>query len=397
VTGLTAMATPTGNRLVSAGADGRVRLWTLPLGLELRSFGSPDARVVKLAVEPAAGWVAAAEEDGTIRLWDPSRPSAAAVWAVRGGGGAVGGWASDGAGGAAEPTHLLFADGGKTLACCADSRVALVRCPAGQPVQVVDGRVGAITAVAASPAARHLCVGGASGGLALVRAADGVVLRTLDGHPAAVTAAAASPDGHLLLTGAADGTVRLWGLPDGQLLAALRAGGGGSDGDGGSGGPGAAVRFLAFAPDGGRAYVRCGDGPIRPVELAAWRLARTPLAHLTVADLARLQASPSRRTAFVAALLARRFEHDVVVEDVTPARIVAGAFTSSWGEGDAPLPRGTGLQPVPCVFARFAPLRSPTVNGLNPLRLRCVRVRTPGLQTPATGDVLPADAPLCPA
>jgi hypothetical protein len=52
---------------------------------------------------------------------------------------------------------------------------------------------------------------------------------------------------------------------------------------------------------------------------------------MTVADLQALQASESLRTAFVAALLARRFEHDVMLGEVTPERITAGEFDIELG------------------------------------------------------------------
>ena len=321
VRGILPLAATQGPRLVTAGTDGRARLWSLPSGLELRAFGRSGTRLARLAVEPTTNWIAAVDEASTVSLWDPTRPSDDALWTV-----AADGATADGA----DPIDLLFADGGRTLAACVGDGVTLARCPTGKPVTHAAARVGAITTAAASPAARYLCAGGQGGSVSLVRAADGVVLRTLDGHASAVTALAASPDGHLLLSGGADGVVRLWGLPDGQVLSTLRGDAGeASDGRGAAAG---AVRFAAFAPDGQRAYFRTSrDEQIRSIDLAAWRVARTPLAHMTVADLHRLQSSPTGRTAFVAALLARRFEHDVVIEDVRPERITAGEFDIELG------------------------------------------------------------------
>lgn len=300
----------TGPTLVTAGDDGRVRLFSLPYGRELRTLGVGKQTVpfVQLAVEPSAGWVAAADALNNVHLWDVSRPTADPLWSERARGD--------------EPlVALSFADGGRALAACAGDAVTLVRVPVGKPVHAAASRGGRVTAAVAPAGARYVCAGGAGGRVTLVRGADGAVLRTIDAHAGAVTALAASPDGHLLATGGGEGTVRLYGLPDGHPLANLRD----------LGGP---IRHLAFSAVGGQLLAVVGDDPaVRVWPVEPLRLCRVPLADMTVRDLQHLQAAAgadprgtAAPAAFVAVLLARRFEHEVMVGDVTPGRIAAGAF-----------------------------------------------------------------------
>jgi WD40 repeat protein len=308
-----------GSILVSTGEDGKVRLWSLPDGRELRTLGRRSTPLTRLAVTPGRPWAAAADADGGLYLWDLARQSVDPLWAVP-------------ARGTGDVTDLRFADGGQTLAACAGGEVTLVRCPTGKPVHGGDARVGRVTAAVAPTGARFVCAGGTDGRVSLVRAADGVVLRSLDAHPAAVTAVAASPDGHLLATAGADGTIRLWGLPDGHPLATLPGGGGAGGG---------AVRHLLFGPAGQTLLAAAdGDPAVRVWTVEPLRLGRVPLAEMTIRDLQGLQAAaaadprgPAAPAAFAAALLARRFEHDVMLGDVAPAagRVVAGPFDIELG------------------------------------------------------------------
>ncbi|MDQ3275627.1 MAG: hypothetical protein M3Q39_11540, partial [Actinomycetota bacterium] len=63
---------PNGGWLAAAGDEGVVRLWDPGTGAALRTLEGHTGRVRALAVDPNGGWLAAAGVEGGVRLWDPA-------------------------------------------------------------------------------------------------------------------------------------------------------------------------------------------------------------------------------------------------------------------------------------------------------------------------------------
>lgn len=274
---------PDGSHLAAAGDEGAVRLFDLSGG-EGRDLAG-DVRTFSLAFSPDGRKLAAVGTlDGAVRLWDvPSGalldtfdPSACPPIAGR-----EGGW--DTAYGVAfNPVARTLAttDGWGLVRLWDESTGA---CLAQRQAHADAGN-----AVAFDPAGRWLASGGADGAVRLwrVTADDLVPGLPLGGagdraHDGRVMDVAFSPDGRTLASAGSDGRVRLW-----DLTAAPTAARGWTVGEGG------ALETLAFSRDGALLATSGADGVVRLWEPATGVLRRRIRAHAAV--VASLAFGPGR-------------------------------------------------------------------------------------------------------
>jgi WD40 repeat protein len=308
--------TPDSRILATGGADSAIQLWELPNGKSLRMLGDHARSVLALAVAPDGRTLASASADGTARLW--SLPDGKVIRSLRG--------------------HR-------------------------------DGDLDAVQCLAISPDGEILATGGTDGNICLWKLPGGSLFNTLEGHLAAVTAVAFSPEGDWLASGAADQTIRVWRLPDGRSLAVweahssdvthLAAGAEGrwlASASGNGLGYDHSIRLwniseccwskslfghdryitaLAVSPDGHSLVSAAGDGAIRLWTSPLSRLSNLPVRHASLKDLEWAQrvshqdgCTQSEKDAarFVAALLRRRYRHDVEIDRAAPKHIAAGEF-----------------------------------------------------------------------
>jgi WD40 repeat protein len=182
-----------------APLDG-LRGWTV----ETRLQRGP---VFALAYHPGGRWLAAAGDDGMVRLWEAETRRLVRLLVAHGG--AVRG--------------LAWSPGGRFLASAGDDgTVRLWEADAGLLLRTFRGHKGPVAAVAWSPDGATLAGGGRDGVVRLWKPADGSSLSQTLAHPAAVEAVAWSPDGKLLACAGREMTVRVWDPASGRPIHALQ-------------------------------------------------------------------------------------------------------------------------------------------------------------------------------
>jgi WD40 repeat protein len=229
---------PDGRHLATSGADGTVRVWTLP-----PHDGAPANPVTSRGHQgeawspvfsPDGQLVASGGIDGTVRIWrwqdlGPTlvlRGHTAAVWSV------------------------AFSPDGHRIASASDDGAVRVWNTTGRGPVAVLRQPGRALGAAFSPDGRRLAVG-VSDGTVRIRNADGhgkaVVLR---GHDSSVEGVAFSPDGRRVASASTDGTVRVRRADGTGEPMVLRGHAGTAEG-------------VAFSPDGRRVASTGNDGSVR--------------------------------------------------------------------------------------------------------------------------------------
>jgi eukaryotic-like serine/threonine-protein kinase len=197
---------PDDGLLAAAIDDGNVRLWEPATGWVRGTLPAHKAPVWAVAFCPTGRRVATASDDATVKIWDVETgqelltlPHTNAVRAA-----------------AFSPDGRLLATGGRAGA------VRVWGSKSGKEVITTKGHEGVVMAVAFSPDGKTLASGGGDKVAKLWDAATGREQVALAGHVGAVLSLAFSPDGTQLATGGWDKTVRLWDTATGKELRQFR-------------------------------------------------------------------------------------------------------------------------------------------------------------------------------
>ncbi len=218
-----------GARLVTGCDDKQVRLWDLATGQAERSYKGHTLGVLCVAINAAGTQIAAGGADKTLMVWNTPTatevlkfPLAAAVRSV-----------------AFSPDGRLLAGG------LADNSIHLFDLAVGKEIKTLAGHTGAVNALIFTTKGDQLLSAGVDKTVQLWNIADGKSVKRLE-QGSAVQALTLSKDGARLAAGGADKTAKVWTLADGKLQATITA-------------P-AVVHSVSFSPDGSRLLVGGADG-----------------------------------------------------------------------------------------------------------------------------------------
>ena len=192
-----------GRRVVSAGKDGTVRVWTSE-GSPLAVLRGHDGEVLDAKFLPGGRRIVSAGADGTVRIWDwqQTLPIAVLPSAVN-------------IVGQGDPA---FAPDGRIIEGLVNGSIRSWR-PGDAPKSLAAPATPDSTTVLAVTQDATRAATGDGNGVIRVYALDGSTpspSMTLRGHEGAVWAMAFTPDGSTLVTGGNDGTVRVWNLASGK-------------------------------------------------------------------------------------------------------------------------------------------------------------------------------------
>lgn len=219
---LEAWFSPDGSTVLTASDDGTARLWDAGSGSELRAF-EHEGPVASARFSAAGRRVITAGADRTARIWRTADGRLVRVFQHPG-----------------PVQSAVFSPDGARVATVSERRDGRVT------ARVFDSRSGrqlyspdqfGITTAGFSPDGTILVTTSSDRTARLWRAADGTLLHTFDQPDGHVVGAAFSPDGTQLVTASDGGTARVWDVATGGRLLVLV-------------GPTNPVEGASFSPDG---------------------------------------------------------------------------------------------------------------------------------------------------
>jgi WD40 repeat protein len=217
---------PDGHAIASGGADNTAKVWDVPSAHPLRSLIDSDA-INGLALSPDGTRLAVAGKDGAVKVY--SAADFKLLFELKGHSGPV--------------TGVAFSGNGQTLASSGSDRtVRFWNLANGQPLAVLGAHTSAVNAVLFHPNNVLACSAGDDGLLKFWQMPPSPP-RAMPVHNEAVTAVALSTDGSQVLSASSDRTVRAAAFVNGQPIRQLT-------------GPAAAVRCLAVS--GNHAFIAAG-------------------------------------------------------------------------------------------------------------------------------------------
>ncbi|MFN8636305.1 MAG: protein kinase [Chloroflexota bacterium] len=197
---------PDGQEVAAAVNDGTVRVWSVADGAPIRSLTGHDGPVLSVMYSPTYQWLLTGSADKTARIWN--RADGSAVRTLTGHTEAV--------------RDVAFSpDGQKIVTGSADKTARVWGAVDGALQATLRGHEDEVTSVTFAPDGQSVATGAQDNTVRIWRTADGGLVRTLTGHSGWVLDVAFAPDGQALIS-AGDNTARLWRTTDGTMIRTLQ-------------------------------------------------------------------------------------------------------------------------------------------------------------------------------
>lgn len=209
---VTGVLTENGYRVLSGSYDGTLRLWDTTTGRVLQEFTEHEGRVNDVAISPDGRMALSGDSEDAVILWNLETGESVVLE----------GHDTD------VNTVAFFADGQRALSGDADGNIILWNLDTGTAEATfaasapgdksASGHTAAVLDLAISPDGRMFASASFDRTLIVWDVTTGEVLRTLDGHKSSVRSVDFSPDGQQIASGAANGSLILWDADDGLVI-----------------------------------------------------------------------------------------------------------------------------------------------------------------------------------
>jgi WD40 repeat protein len=243
---------PDGAWIVSAGADGTLRIWDAVRGNLLRVLRGHTHYVQAACFSPDGSRIASAGRDQTVRVWDVA--SGENRLTLRG----------------HTKNHVYCVcyspDGSRLASGADDDTVRVWDAASGKQLLCLSGHGGQVRTVCFSPDGSRIASGGWDRTVRVWDAVSGQPRLSLSGHTWLINCVCYSPDGSRIASASGESSLRVWDARSGTELLRL-------DGHGGS------VQGVAYRPDGLRLASAGMDNTVRVWDAASGREVRCLLGH----------------------------------------------------------------------------------------------------------------------
>jgi len=243
--------------------DGSASLWKMPSERQ-----SEYTNASAVAVSPNGAILAAAHEDGVVRLWDTSSRTLRASF--RGHSGTVFG--------------IVFSpDGRMVCTTSADGTARLWPVDSSAAPLILSGHRSDVRMAVFSPDGRMLATASLDQTARLWDVATGREIAALRGHSWQVLAVDFSPDGTILATAGSDGFIKFWDVKSYRKIAEVS-------------GEGVSITSLRFSGDGKLVAAGAASGAILLIDVPSYVIRETLAAHSDMVSA--LAFSPDGRTLY---------------------------------------------------------------------------------------------------